>query len=193
MKIKILISLFVFTLSMDVYSHEGHTHESERYTKEQIMQIAMSAGPENVSGDATIISHDGTLLKQGSNGWVCMPGTPPNENVNPMCVDPAWQKWLQEYMKGTMGLSYEYDPNQATFGMSYMLVGDVPVDNNEPFNTDQSKGVWVAEGPHLMLLLPQELLKDLPTDPYAGGPYVMWEGTEFVHVMVPLEVTEPLD
>ena len=59
MKIKILISLFVFTLSMDVYTHEGHTHE--RYTKEQIMQIAMSAGPENVSGDATIISHDGTL------------------------------------------------------------------------------------------------------------------------------------
>ena len=65
MKIKILISLFVFALSMDVYTHEGHTHE--RYTKEQIMQIAMSAGPENVSGDATIISHDGTLLKQGSN------------------------------------------------------------------------------------------------------------------------------
>ncbi|MED6342750.1 MAG: hypothetical protein VX658_00175 [Pseudomonadota bacterium] len=188
---KILISLVVFVISIDVYSHEGHTHE--RYTKEQIMQIAMSAGPENVSGDATIISHDGTLLKQGSNGWVCMPGTPPNENVNPMCVDPAWQRWLQEYMKGTMGLSYEYDPNQATFGMSYMLVGDVPVDNNEPFNTDQSKGIWVAEGPHLMLLLPQELLKDLPTDPYAGGPYVMWEGTEFVHVMVPLEVTEPLD
>ena len=153
------------------------------------MQIAMSAGPENVSGDATIISHDGTLLKQGSNGWVCMPGTPPNENVNPMCVDPAWQKWLQEYMKGTMGLSYEYDPNQATFGMSYMLVGDVPVDNNEPFNTDQSKGVWVAEGPHLMRCLKNCSKK---TDPY-GGPYVMWEGTEFVHVMVPLEVTEPLD
>ena len=39
----------------------------------------------------------------------------------------------------------------------------------------------------------EKLLKDLPTDPYAGGPYVMWEGSEFVHVMVPLEVTEPLD
>ena len=58
MKMKILISLFVFVISIDVYSHEGHTHE--RYSKEQIIQIAMSAGPENVSGDATIISHDGT-------------------------------------------------------------------------------------------------------------------------------------
>ena len=124
MKMKILISLFVFVISIDVYSHEGHTHE--RYSKEQIIQIAMSAGPENVSGDATIISHDGTLLREGSNGWVCMPGSPPNENVNPMCVDPAWQKWLQEYMKGSLGLSYEYDPNQATFGMSYCLLYTSP-------------------------------------------------------------------
>ena len=30
-------------------------------------------------------------------------------------------------------------------------------------------------------------MSDLPTDPYAGGPYVMWKGSEFVHVMVPLE------
>ena len=45
---------------------QGHTHE--RYSKEQIIQIAMSAGPENVSGDAKIISHDGTLLREGSNG-----------------------------------------------------------------------------------------------------------------------------
>ena len=109
MKMKILISLFVFVISIDVYSHEGHPHE--RYRKEQIIQIAMSAGPENVSGDATIISHDGTLLREGSIGWVCLPGSPPNEYVNPMCVDPAWQKWLQEYMKGSLGLSYEYDPN----------------------------------------------------------------------------------
>jgi len=43
-----------------------------------------------------------------------------------------------------------------------------------------------------MLLLPESLMRDLPKDPYAGGPYVMWEGSEFVHVMVPLQVTEPL-
>ena len=43
-----------------------------------------------------------------------------------------------------------------------------------------------------MLLLPESLMKDLPRDPYAGGPYVMFEGSDFVHVMVPLEVTQPL-
>ena len=190
MNSKYLMSILSLLVSSTIIAH-GDEHE--RYSEEQIIEIAMSAGPENISGNATIISHDGSLLREGSNGWVCMPGMPPNENVNPMCVDPAWQNWLEEYMKAVMGQSYDYDPNQATFGMSYMLVGDVPVDNNEPFNTDQNQVVWVAEGPHLMILLPQDLLKDLPTDPYAGGPYVMWEGSEFVHVMVPLEVTEPLD
>ncbi len=62
----------------------------------------------------------------------------------------------------------------------------------EPFNQDRSKGIWVAERPHLMLLLPASMMDDLPRDPYAGGPYVMWDGSDFVHVMVPLEVTEPL-
>ena len=52
----------------------------------------------------------------------------PNENVNPMCVDPAWQNWLQEYIKAVNGQSYSYDSESASFGVSYMLVGDIPVD-----------------------------------------------------------------
>ena len=43
-----------------------------------------------------------------------------------------------------------------------------------------------------MMLLPESLMSGLPTDPYAGGPYVMWEGSDYVHVMVPLEVTPRL-
>ena len=40
-----------------------------------------------------------------------------------------------------------------------------------------------------MLLVPQGLFGDLPRDPYAGGPCVMWEGSEYAHIMVPLEKT----
>ncbi|MBT73615.1 MAG: hypothetical protein CMQ15_16540 [Gammaproteobacteria bacterium] len=187
-----LVALLIipFKLCPTAYAQDNSDHK--RYTTEGIMEIAMSAAPANVSGNATIMASDGSVLREGSNGWVCMPGTPPNENVNPMCVDPAWQNWLQEYMKAIAGASYEYDSELAAFGVSYMLVGDIPVDNDEPFNQDQSKGVWVAEGPHLMLLLPASMMKGLPRDPFAGGPYVMWEGSDFVHVMVPLRVTEPL-
>ena len=196
MKIFYSLLTIIFILCPNVYaSSHSHSHDDsdhKHYSNQEIMEIAMLAAPENVSGKATIMAADGAILKEGTNGWVCMPGSPPNENVNPMCVDPAWQNWLQEYMKAVNGEAYEYDSESASFGVSYMLVGDIAVDNNEPFNQDQSKGVWVAERPHLMLLLPASMMKDLPTDPYAGGPYVMWEGNDFVHVMVPLEVTEPL-
>ena len=196
MKIFYSLLTITFILCPNVYaSSHSHSHDDsdhKHYSNQEIMEIAMLAAPENVSGNATIMAADGAILKEGTNGWECMPGRPPNENVNPMCVDPAWQNWLQEYMKAVNGEAYEYDSESASFGVSYMLVGDIAVDNNEPFNQDQSKGVWVAERPHLMLLLPASMMKGLPTDPYAGGPYVMWEGNDFVHVMVPLEVTEPL-
>ena len=65
-------------------------------------------------------------------------------------------------------------------------------DASEIINTDESKNTLVQEGPHLMLLVPQGLFGDLPRDPYTGGPYIMWEGSDYAHIMVPLEKTTPL-
>ena len=46
---------------------------------------------------------------------------------------------------------------------------------------------WVVSGPHLMLLTPDaKALDAYPTDPKAGGPWVMWKGTKYAHVMVPV-------
>ena len=179
---KILITLVMLVCVSIVYGHDDHD-----YDKSEIIEIAMSAAPSNVSDKATIMSSDGLILKEGSNAWTCIPGTPPNDNVAPMCVDKAWQKWLQAYISQS-----PYDSESESFGLSYMLLGDIPVDNDDPSNQDKSKGTWVAEGPHLMMLLPESLMSNLPTDPYAGGPYVMWKGSDYVHVMVPLEVTARL-
>ncbi len=175
-----IIVLIIFLFIPLVHSHSNHGE----LTESEIIKIAMSAAPLNLSEKATIIGSDGSILREGNNGWTCMPGTPPNENVNPMCVDKAWQKWLKAYMEQT-----PYNSENESFGTSYMLIGDQAVDNDDPFNLDKTKGTWIAEGPHLMLLLPESLMSNLPTNPYAGGPYVMWKGNEFVHVMVPLEVT----
>jgi hypothetical protein len=30
------------------------------------------------------------------------------------------------------------------------------------------------------------MLEGIPTDPLSGGPYVMWPGTPFEHVMIPI-------
>ena len=175
----------LITLVMLVCFSIAHGNDHHKPSSSEIIAIAMSAAPANVSGEATIMSADGSMLREGNNGWTCMPGTPPNDNVAPMCVDQAWQKWLQAYMTKS-----PYDSESESFGLSYMLLGDIPVDNDDPNNQDKSKGTWVAEGPHLMMLLPESLMANLPTDPYAGGPYVMWKGSDYVHVMVPLEVTK---
>lgn len=46
---------------------------------------------------------------------------------------------------------------------------------------------WVRTGPHLMVIVPDKaLLEGIPTDPRAGGPYVMWKDTPFAHVMIPV-------
>ena len=139
--------LFCPSVYASSHSHSNDDSDHKHYSNQEIMEIAMSAAPENVSGKATIMAADGTILKEGSNGWVCMPGSPPNENVNPMCVDPAWQNWLQEYMKAVNGEAYEYNSESASFGVSYMLVGDIAVDNNEPFNQDKSCLLYTSPSP----------------------------------------------
>ena len=45
---------------------------------------------------------------------------------------------------------------------------------------------WVVSPPHLMILpTDASQLEALPTDPKTGGPWVMWKGTKYAHIMVP--------
>jgi hypothetical protein len=74
-----------------------------------------------------------------------------------------------------------------SLGISYMLAGDEGASNIDPYAegpTDDNE--WIREGGHLMILAPAELLEAYPTDPHNGGPYVMWKGTPYAHLMVPI-------
>ena len=153
---------------------------------EEKIALAKAAAPSNVSDRARILDADNSVLQEGDNGWTCMVGSQPNYE-NPMCVDETWLGWLDAWMN-----KKPYKNIGNMIGVNYMLVGDIPVDNDDPYNTDESKGTWVQEGPHLMLLVPQALFGTLPRNPYEGGPYVMWEGTDYAHIMVPLEKTTPI-
>lgn len=146
------------------------------------IERAMSAAPSDISADATIMDADGTILREGSNGWTCMPGVPliPGDD-HPMCNDAVWMKWLDAFANGK-----EFSTDVV--GVSYMLQGDALVNNDNPAATDpKDGGMWVQDGPHLMMLFPSEdMIAHLPRDPFVGGPYVMWDKTPMVHVMVPI-------
>ena len=61
---------------------------------EDLIKQAMSAGPDSISAQATIMDSDGTILREGSNGWTCLPHTMPGDNA-PMCNDALWMKMMQ--------------------------------------------------------------------------------------------------
>lgn len=194
MKSKTTLLLTVLTL-LSINAQSGHHamgHKSAGAESlgalpvEEKIALAKAAAPSNVSDRARILDADNSVLQEGDNGWTCMVGSPPNYE-NPMCVDETWLGWLDALMN-----KKPYKNIGNMIGVNYMLVGDIPVDNDDPYNTDESKGTWVQEGPHLMLLVPQALFGTLPRNPYEGGPYVMWEGTDYAHIMVPLEKTTPI-
>lgn len=145
------------------------------------IEKAESAAPSSLSSKATIMDADGTVLRAGNQHWHCMPGIPimPGDN-HPMCNDQVWSELLKAAAEGK--------PFKADrIGISYMMQGDANVSNSNPAATDPNNGdVWVQEGPHLMIVVPHELLEGISDDPYNGGPYVMWKGTPYAHIMVPL-------
>jgi len=152
-------------------------------TEAEKIARSMRAAPPAVSQQATIIDFDGTVLRAGTNGWTCMPGLWPGDD-HPMCNDTVWMGWMK-------ALGSKTEPQTNRIGISYMLAGDARVNNADPFDTQEDPDeLWVQEGPHLMILVPDSsILADVPDDPSAGGPYVMWKNTPYVHIMVPTAAT----
>ena len=142
---------------------------------------AQSAAHPGISKNATILDMDGTVLKKGTNGWTCLPGTLPGDK-KPMCNDRTWLKMIK-------AVKTKAPFTADRIGISYMMQGDAMVSNSSPYATDQKNGdVWVQEGPHLMIIVPKAMLKGLTDDPFNGGPYVMWKDTPYAHIMVPVKV-----
>jgi hypothetical protein len=143
---------------------------------------ARAAAPAAVSADATIVI-DGEVAVEGSNGWTCMPDTMPKDGAA-ICVDALWGE-----MMAALGAKAAFAADGV--GLSYMLLGDpegTGTSNSDPFHPDvKNADDYVETGPHLMVIVPKELLEGMNSDPSTGGPYVMWGDTDYAHIMVPVE------
>jgi len=143
---------------------------------------ARAAAPAAVSADATIVI-DGEVAVEGSNGWTCMPDTMPKDGAA-ICVDALWGE-----MMAAIGAKAAFQANGV--GLSYMLLGDpegTGTSNSDPFHPDvKNADDYVETGPHLMVIVPKELLEGMNSDPSTGGPYVMWGDTDYAHIMIPVE------
>lgn len=150
-------------------------------TDAQLIANALSAATPAIASHATVMGHDGRELRRGSNGWVCMPDMPDVPNNTPMCLDAPWREMIDAWM-------HKRTPSVTRMGFGYMLQGDLPVSNVDPFATaPTTTNQWIQAGaPHIMVIVPDErLLENVSTDPKNGGPFVMWKGTPYAHIMLP--------
>jgi hypothetical protein len=161
------------------------TRAAPEMTNAQKIALATSAGPAEIAKHATIMdmtdmsNSKPKQLRAGTNGWVCYALI--NE---PMCLDKAWQKWMEAWMSKS---ALTMDGT----GIGYMLRGDKGASNTDPYATAATAdNQWVVAPPHVMVLYRDpKMLDAYPTDPKSGGPWVMWKGTPYAHVMVPVSPT----
>ncbi len=149
-------------------------------TSGRLIEQALGAAPLSISSQATVRSWDGNVLRRGSNGWTCYPDMGPDV-IAAMCLDRTWTAWMAAYMERTR-------PVVDRIGIGYMLRGDSGSSNTDPWAEGPTPdNDWVVAGPHLMILVPDPTMLDgIPTDPRNGGPWVMWKGTPYAHIMVPI-------
>jgi hypothetical protein len=148
---------------------------------------AMSAAPVSISAQATILDYEMddagkfVVLQDGSNDWSCFPDDTNTPGTDPMCLDPTWMDWLYAIVAGD-------NPTTAVAGVAYMLQGGSTPSNTDPLATAPAAGEdWLSDPPHIMLLLPGELDQTaFATDHDSGEPYIMWAGTPYEHIMVPV-------
>jgi len=146
-----------------------------------IITGAESAGPPSVTADATIKDAEGNVLREGDNGYTCYPE---QNGMGAMCNDSVWDALIHAVMNKA-----EYSP--SAFSISYMLAGEsdsTGTSNSNPYATQEESDDWVVEGPHLMIIVPDNaMLEGMSRDP--NDPvYVMWGDTDYAHIMV--KITE---
>ena len=159
---------------------------SGKMTDAAIIKSAMSAAPASIAKGATVVTMDdkGGLrtVRQGTNGWTCMPDMPETPGPDPMCVDKNGMAWAMAWLT-------HKDPPADKIGFAYMLMGGSDASNTDPFATKPAAGQkWITTPAHVMVLNPGSHFDGYPTTPGdASAPYVMFAGTPYAHLMIPVK------
>jgi hypothetical protein len=155
------------------------------------IENAMSAAPAALAEDATILDNelddDGkfVVLREGSNGWYCFPDVASTPGNDPFCGDQTWLDWSYSFVAGE-------EPNVTVPGLAYMLQGGSEASNTDPSAAEPTAGEeWLASPPHVMFVMPGDLDQTVfSTEHDSGGPWIMWAGTPYEHIMMPVAESE---
>ena len=172
--------------------HSGHDAKARAPAAtsgdQAMIDSAMHAAPMRVAQHAAVVAMDDKggmrTLREGSNGFTCMPDNPTTPGPDPMCMDAAAMDWAKAWMG-------HQTPPSGRVGFMYMLAGGTDASNTDPYATAPTAEThWVETGPHVMVVGADPGFYDqYPKDaqPDTAVPYVMWPGTPYQHLMVPVK------
>lgn len=152
------------------------------------IQSAMHAAPASITSTATVVdwpSEPGgemPVLREGTGEWTCITDNPATSEPDPMCMDQSGMEWVTAYMS-------QQEPQITSVGTIYVLQGGAPMSNIDPFATGPTPdNEWMDPVvPHIGIVVPDaSALEGVSTDPNNGGTWVMFRGTPYVHMMVPM-------
>lgn len=152
-----------------------------------IIKNAMSAAPKVVGENATVVTFDDKMqmvvLKKGTNGFTCIPNDPTTPSNDPVCVDENGMAW-------TLALIHkDAAPPAGKIGFGYMLQGETAASNVDPFAPPPADGKWSEAGAHVMIFNAKEAMAGYPRPgekPDVKQPWVMWAGSPYEHLMIPV-------
>jgi hypothetical protein len=157
----------------------GDNNMPDEIVKAKIRRALLS-GPDSVTREATVAEMDAqgkmTVLRPGTNQWVCVPG---NENIigqADMCADPMGMRWMMDVM------ARKPKPSNTEPGLIYMLNGALQRSYTDPFDRTSPA---IPIGPHWMIIWPVDAkVAGLPTVMRDAGTLVMFAGTPYAHLHV---------
>jgi hypothetical protein len=159
--------------------HNGMPTKTGDTTQEKIAR-AMSAGPDEISEAAKIVDTDAqgnrVILREGSNGFACMPGNPSVVGEPPRCMDTASMQWASDFR------AHKPKPTNSVPGVTYMLAGATQRSDSD---SNDATSPPITVGPHWMIMWPFDpKTTGLPTTHKPTGAYIMWAGSPYAHVHI---------
>jgi hypothetical protein len=151
-----------------------------------LIKSAMAAAPAAISKDAAIVemTPDAKMrtVRKGSNNYTCMADSPETPGPDAMCADANAMAWVHAWLtKAT--------PPANKVGFIYMLAGGTDASNTDPYaQKPTASNNWISTGPHVMVVGAKGMMDGYPRDakPDTSKPYVMWPGTPYEHLMMPV-------
>lgn len=153
---------------------------SPEETSQAKIARAMAAGPDSIARNARIIDGEGdgkiVVLREGNNGWTCIPDHPGIVGHGAMCLDQPAVQWATDL------LSHKPKPTNSQPGIVYMLQGGTDWSATNP---GARSGTPFKEPPHWAIVWPFDPQQTgLPDQPKSTGTWIMYAGTPYAHLMI---------